>query len=133
MENGRTLPTFLEVNVSGEMSKSGFDGREWQQDATKRKNLRTVVHKLAMMPGLRLAGLMTMAPWGIPEAEIREVFRQTRLLAEWLQKEILEADLSQLSMGMTDDFEIAIKEGATHVRVGRAIFGSRPLPIIEVN
>ena len=77
------------------------------------------------MPGLHLQGLVTMAPWDAPEELIRTVFRQTRLLAEWLQGAVPGTDLIQLSMGMTDDFEIAIEEGATHIRVGRAIFGSR--------
>jgi uncharacterized pyridoxal phosphate-containing UPF0001 family protein len=68
---------------------------------------------------------MTMAPWGIEDEQIRSVFRRTRLLAEWLQNEAPQITLHHLSMGMSDDFEIAVEEGATYVRVGRAIFGSR--------
>jgi uncharacterized pyridoxal phosphate-containing UPF0001 family protein len=68
---------------------------------------------------------MTMAPWGVEKVIIRSVFRRTRLLAKWLQQEVADTTLNHLSMGMTDDFEIAIEEGATLVRVGRAIFGSR--------
>ncbi len=125
VELGRNLPLFLEVNVSGEASKSGFDCRDWEKDATQREQLRTVVESIAGLPGLRLLGLMTMAPWDVAEEEIRTVFRQTRYLSEWLQTAVPQANMSQLSMGMTDDFEIAIEEGATHIRVGRAIFGSR--------
>jgi uncharacterized pyridoxal phosphate-containing UPF0001 family protein len=66
---------------------------------------------------------MTMAPWGVEEMLIRDVFRRTRALANWLETAV--AQPLGLSMGMTDDFEIAIEEGATHIRVGRAIFGSR--------
>lgn len=124
-ENGRTLPTFLEVNVSGEASKSGFDVSNWEEDATQQAKIRTVVRELVSLPGLPLTGLMTMAPWQVPEDEIRAVFRQTRRLAAWLRQAEPALELADLSMGMTDDFEIAIEEGATHVRVGRALFGSR--------
>jgi uncharacterized pyridoxal phosphate-containing UPF0001 family protein len=68
---------------------------------------------------------MTMAPWEAGEHVIRAVFRRTRRLAEWLHEMVPGADWSWLSMGMTDDFELAIEEGATHVRIGRAIFGQR--------
>lgn len=124
-ENGRVLPTFLEVNVSGESSKSGFDVSNWQEDATQQVRIRTIVQALVNLPALPIHGLMTMAPWQVPEAEIRAVFRQTKRLAEWLNGVETAVHLTQLSMGMTDDFEIAIEEGATHVRVGRALFGSR--------
>jgi pyridoxal phosphate enzyme (YggS family) len=121
----RSLPVFLEVNLSGESSKSGFLANNWEEDATQRERLRNVIETIAQLPGLDLQGLMTMAPWGVQEDLIRSIFRRTRLLAEWLQNEVPQVALSQLSMGMTDDFEIAVEEGATYVRVGRAIFGSR--------
>ncbi len=126
VENGRTLPVFLEVNISGEASKSGFVADKWADDATQRDALRKVVQETAVLPGLQLQGLMTMAPFGAPEAEIRDIFRRTRQLSDWLQIEFPTLTLDQLSMGMTDDFEIAIEEGATHIRVGRALFGERP-------
>ncbi len=125
VENGRTLPVFLEVNISGEASKSGFVADKWADDATQRDALRKVVQETAVLPGLQLQGLMTMAPFGAPEAEIRDIFRRTRELSDWLQAEFPALTLDQLSMGMTDDFEIAIEEGATHIRVGRALFGER--------
>ena len=125
VENGRILPVFLEVNISGEASKSGFVADKWDVDATQRDMLRKVVQETAVLPGLKLQGLMTMAPFGAPEAEIRDVFRRTRKLSDWLQAEFPALTLDQLSMGMTDDFEIAIEEGATHIRVGRALFGER--------
>lgn len=117
------LPVFLEVNISGEASKSGWDMREWETNATQRDNLRIAAETVAELPGLKLHGLMTMAPWTAAETEIRTVFRRTRALGLWLEP-IVGQSLS-FSMGMTDDFEIAVEEGATHVRVGRAIFGSR--------
>ncbi len=124
-ENGRFLPTFLEINLSGEMSKSGFAATNWEEDATQRANLRTVWQTVAEMPGLQIQGLMTMAPWDVAETEIRTVFRRTRELAQWLETAVPQAQPPMLSMGMTEDFEIAIAEGATHIRVGRALFGSR--------
>jgi len=124
-ETRSVLPTFLEVNVSGEASKSGFQATDWESDATNRDNLRTVFEAVAGLPGLQLQGLMTMAPWGVADEMVRDVFRRTRLLAQWLQQAVPHVALPYLSMGMSDDFEIAVEEGATHVRVGRAIFGSR--------
>lgn len=124
-ENGRSLPVLLEVNVSGEGSKSGFSAGAWETDATQQAELRTVAETINNLAGLQLSGLMTMAPWEAPEDEIRQVFRRTRKLAQWLETAVPGTALSQLSMGMTDDYEIAIEEGATQVRVGRALFGSR--------
>lgn len=124
-EAGRTLPVLLEVNLSGEASKSGYLLSDWEADATQRQNLRRVISEIAELPGLDLQGLMTMAPWDVEAAIIHDVFRRTKLLRDWLQDELPGLALPHLSMGMTDDFEIAIAEGATLVRVGRAIFGSR--------
>lgn len=129
VENGRAqtnpLPIFLEVNISGEGSKSGFDCSRWEEDVNQRENIRKAAAAVAGLPGLKPMGLMTMAPWHVPDDEIREVFRRTRDLAQWLQSAVPQSNWTSLSMGMTDDFEIAIEEGATHVRVGRAIFGDR--------
>ncbi len=127
-ENGRTLPVLLEVNVSGEASKAGFDVTRWETDEGQRRGIRDAAATIAQLPGLQLRGLMTMAPWEVPDEEIRAVFRRTRELAHWLQETLPRLDFTTLSMGMTDDFEIAIEEGATHVRVGRAIFGEREKP-----
>ena len=124
-ENGRSLPVLLEVNVSGEGSKAGFSAGAWETDATQQAELRTAVQTINNLAGLQLGGLMTMAPWDAPEDEIRQVFRRTRELASWLETAVPDTNLAQLSMGMTDDYQIAIEEGATHVRVGRALFGSR--------
>jgi pyridoxal phosphate enzyme (YggS family) len=119
------LPTMLEVNVSGEASKAGFDCRQWEVDSVQREKLVEVAASVIALPGLRPCGLMTMAPWEAPPDEVREVFRRTRKLAEWLAEAVPQCDWSNLSMGMTDDFELAIAEGATHIRVGRALFGER--------
>ncbi len=102
------LPIFLEVNVAQENTKSGFNPDELDQAAGEIGN----------MPNLIIRGLMTVAPWTSNPEEVRPVFRRLRELAEKLA-------VTELSMGMTDDFEVAIEEGATVVRVGRAIFGER--------
>ena len=122
---GRVLPVFVEVNLSGEASKSGLMMTHWEEDATQRAALRTLMVALQASAVLPPVGLMTMAPWDAPPDDIRAVFRRGRLLAEWLAGERPDAPRPALSMGMTDDYEIAIEEGATHVRVGRALFGER--------
>jgi len=125
VENGRSLPVFIEVNVSGEASKSGLTLINWKEDATQRAELRNVGATVQAASGLSLQGLMTMAPWHAPEAEIQQVFEHTQQLAKWVEDALdLKRPLA-LSMGMTDDYELAIANGATHVRVGRALFGER--------
>lgn len=128
-ESGRglqmKLPLFIEVNVSGEVSKAGIDCSRWEEDGGQREKLAAFAKEVAQLPYLAPQGLMTMAPWQVDPAIIRSVFRRVRLLSEWLQSEVPHAEWSLLSMGMTDDFELAIEEGATHIRVGRAIFGPR--------
>lgn len=125
-ETRKTLPVLLEVNVSGEESKHGFQATAWEEDVGQQQRLREIAASVVDRPGLALRGLMTMAPWQVEDAVIERVFRRTRALAEWLRAEAPQAEWSVLSMGMTDDFELAIKHGATHLRIGRAIFGPRP-------
>ncbi|MFW5942379.1 MAG: YggS family pyridoxal phosphate-dependent enzyme [Chloroflexota bacterium] len=124
-ETGRTLPVLIEVNVSGEESKHGFDATRWEEDEQQRRRLQEVAQDVAGRPGLDLRGLMTMAPWDAEPDVLQGVFRRTHALATWLEQVAPEAQWTDLSMGMTDDFELAIEQGATHVRVGRAIFGPR--------
>ena len=106
---------FLEVNVSGEVSKDGFNPAE----------LPAAVAEIARLPGLRLEGLMTMAPIVADPEKARPVFAGLRHLRDNLIGQVPDLSLPHLSMGMTDDFEVAIEEGATMVRIGRAIFGER--------
>ena len=122
--NGEVLPVLLEVNVSGEASKYGLAGYNWHGDAAVKQNLLAVVSDVMALPGLRLDGLMTMAPYGAEESVIRKVFADLRGIRDAL-RESPGMELPVLSMGMTDDFPIAIEEGATMIRVGRAIFGER--------
>ena len=83
------------------------------------------VEALLALPNLRVGGLMTIAPWGDDPEAARPTFRAARLLRDELAQRFPQADWSTLSMGMTDDYAVAIEEGATLVRIGRAIFGSR--------
>lgn len=109
---GRSLPILLEVNVSGEESKAGFRPEE----------LLPAVEAIAALPRVRIEGLMTMAPI-VEQAELaRPVFQGLRRLREQLARQFPALPWTHLSMGMTDDFEVAIEEGATLVRIGRAIF-----------
>jgi len=105
----------LEVNVSGEESKFGFDPGV----------LRTQVDELLGLPRVQVEGLMTIAPYVENPEEVRHVFRNLRTLRDELATRS-GTPLSTLSMGMSGDFEVAIAEGATLVRVGTSIFGSRP-------
>lgn len=120
-QRGQTLPVLLEVNVAGEASKTGFAPGE----------VVDIARALAAFPALRPEGLMTVAPLVEDPAAVRPVFQRLRALRDELRRTIAspsEPDAwSQLSMGMTDDFEIAIEEGATIIRIGRGLFGSRPL------
>jgi pyridoxal phosphate enzyme (YggS family) len=111
----REQDALLEVNVSGEASKHGIDPDEAAQ----------VVAGLDGLPGIHLRGLMTIAPEGGGNAT-RTAFAALRALRDRLRGEPGGRDLDELSMGMTSDFEAAIEEGSTIVRVGTAIFGPRP-------
>ena len=104
----KQLPVLIEVNIASEETKSGFALAE----------IRQAVQQIKDLPNLRVDGLMTIAPWVADAEQVRPVFRRLRELGD-------QFSLSQLSMGMTDDFEVAIEEGATMVRIGRAIFGER--------
>jgi pyridoxal phosphate enzyme (YggS family) len=124
-EAGRTLPVLLECNVSGEASKFGFDAQDWGQDEGRQQAFFAAVEEIAVLPGLSVQGLMTMAPF-VPDPEtVRPVFVRLRVLRDALRERFPACHWSQLSMGMTDDFEVAVEEGATMVRIGRAIFGER--------
>ncbi|HRW48901.1 MAG TPA: YggS family pyridoxal phosphate-dependent enzyme [Caldilinea sp.] len=112
---GNVMRVLVEVNVSGEASKHGFTPDE----------LLAQAGELLALPGIDVAGLMTMAPFEAEPEATRPVFRALRSLRERLADAYPAGDWNELSMGMTNDFEVAIEEGATIVRIGSAIFGSR--------
>ncbi len=106
----------IEVNVSGEESKDGIAPEQ----------AIALVREVALLPYLRIHGLMTMAPWFDNQEEARPYFRKLRELKD----EIAEAgipgvEMKELSMGMSGDYEVAVEEGATIVRIGTKIFGAR--------
>jgi pyridoxal phosphate enzyme (YggS family) len=103
-----TVPVLLQVNVSGEEPKSGFSEAE----------LPKAEEEVARLPRLEVKGLMTIAPLVSDPEEVRPIFQRLRELRDSL-------GLEHLSMGMSDDFEVAVGEGATIVRIGRAIFEER--------
>lgn len=105
---GGPLPCFIEVNVAGEASKAGLEPSA----------LGAFIEQVKALPNLEVAGLMCMPPLDDEAEASRPAFKQLAQLAKTL-------GLSNLSMGTTGDFEVAIEEGATHVRVGTALFGAR--------
>jgi pyridoxal phosphate enzyme (YggS family) len=124
-EAGQTLPVLLECNVSGEEAKFGFDLPGWQRDQARRTAFFAAVEQILALPALAVQGLMTMAPLVADPETVRPVFASLRGLLDALRERFPAQDWRHLSMGMTDDFEVAIEEGATMVRIGRAVFGSR--------
>jgi pyridoxal phosphate enzyme (YggS family) len=114
-EVGKRLPVLLEINVAGEASKEGIALAE----------APAVAQQIAGLPSLDVQGLMTVAPLVNDPEDVRPVFRSLRLLREQLQQTLPDCSWRHLSMGMTGDYRIAIEEGATIVRIGRAIFGER--------
>jgi pyridoxal phosphate enzyme (YggS family) len=114
-EGGRVQDILFEVNVSGEASKHGFSPDQ----------LLDVLPELLALPALRVRGLMTMPPYHPDPETARPFFRALRDLRDQIVAAYPSTDWSELSIGMSHDFEVAIEEGATIVRVGSAIFGQR--------
>ena len=114
---GKTMPILLEVNAVGEASKFGY----------RPEQLLTDLEQINKLPRLEVHGLMTVPPWSAVAENVRPVFRQMRALKERCEQ-ILGAPLPHLSLGMSGDFEVAIEEGATMVRIGTALFGPRLKP-----
>jgi PLP dependent protein len=117
-QSAKTMPVLLEVNIAGEGSKFGY----------RPETLLAEFLQVNALPKIEIHGLMTMAPWSPEPEKVRPIFRQLRALkdrCEQLLGASLSQLLSQLSMGMSGDFEVAIEEGATLVRIGTALFGDR--------
>jgi hypothetical protein len=111
---GKTLPVLLEVNIVGEASKFGY----------RPESLLADLLVLKQLPRLELQGLMTVPPWTPDPQKVRPAFRELRELKNRCEQ-ILQGPLPHLSMGMSGDFEVAVEEGATIVRIGTALFGPR--------
>ena len=111
-KSGRVLGVFVEVNIGREAAKGGVAPEEAE----------ALCREIESLPNLSLLGLMTMAPRSETEAEYRAYFKSTRVLAETIWQALGREDRPRLSMGMSESFEAAIKEGADLVRVGRHLF-----------
>jgi uncharacterized pyridoxal phosphate-containing UPF0001 family protein len=120
-EMGRSLPVLLEFNVGGEDSKSGW----LAADASRWDELAASLAPVIGLPHLQVRGLMVMPPIGDEAEASRPFFQRTRRLQAFLRERLPQADWSQLSMGTSSDYEVAVQEGATLVRVGTAIVGPR--------
>lgn len=112
---GVRVRALVQVNASGEESKSGFEPGELVQ----------TLLRICSLPGLRVEGLMTMAPFTADERTLRRTFSRTRELREEAAREVPGFDPIHLSMGMSNDYEIAVEEGSTLVRLGTVLFGER--------
>jgi pyridoxal phosphate enzyme (YggS family) len=110
----KTMPVLLEINIAGESSKFGCTP----------ENLPALLPLVNALPKLEIHGLMTVAPFAADPEKVRLVFRRLRQLKADCEQ-ILGAPLPHLSMGMTGDFEVAVEEGATIIRLGTALFGAR--------
>ena len=113
---GVVTEIMAEVNIAGEESKFGFT----------RDEVFDFAEKVSTMEGVKLVGLMTSAPYVYDPEENRQYFREMKSLSVDInEKNINNINITELSMGMTNDYIVAVEEGATHVRVGTAIFGAR--------
>jgi pyridoxal phosphate enzyme (YggS family) len=110
---GRPVDALIQINVVGEETKGGYPPSEIQREADR----------VAGLAGIRVIGVMAMAPFDADEATLREVFGGARAVREVLAGAGLPA--TELSMGMSNDFEVAVEEGATLVRLGTVLFGAR--------
>ena len=115
-KKGLSIPILIEINIAGEESKFGISADDTIQ----------LVEEIAALPNLKIQGLMTIAPYVVDPEENRLYFRQIKQLSVDIKnKNIDNVSMDILSMGMTGDYEVAIEEGATMVRVGTGIFGAR--------
>jgi PLP dependent protein len=114
-KSGATVRALVQVNTSGEESKFGLPAEE----------VVDAVARMAELPGLRLEGMMTMAPFTGDETVIRRTFQAARRLCEETERQVPGFSGRHLSMGMSNDYEIAVEEGSTLVRLGSVLFGER--------
>lgn len=115
-ECGKQMPILVQYNTSEEESKSGFENES---------SLYEALDEMVLLPGIKITGLMTVGPLGGNEKQTRSAFALLRQLQESCSIRYPMVDFSTLSMGMSQDFPLAIKEGATVVRVGTRLFGNR--------
>ncbi|HKR28339.1 MAG TPA: YggS family pyridoxal phosphate-dependent enzyme [Acidobacteriaceae bacterium] len=122
-KRGTPLPILLELKLSDEPTKTGLDPDS--------PDFRLLLDRLPGLPHLVLRGLMTIAPFDDNPKSARACFRRLRTLRESLARDYSALEFRELSMGMSGDFEIAIEEGSTLIRIGTALFGARPKPATQ--
>lgn len=120
-EAGRQLPVLLEFNVGGEESKTGWNA--W--DSSRWGELLDDLAQVLALPNLQVRGLMSMPPLGETAEFSRPYFEKVRRLQDFLSAQFPQASFAELSMGTSSDYQVAVEEGATFVRVGTAIVGPR--------
>lgn len=119
--DGKQIPVYLELNVSGEKTKHGWlaaQENHWPA-------MLSEFESLLEMPALRVVGLMTMAPFSENPEDARPYFKLMRRIREYISRQIPGSEIDGLSMGMSGDFEVAVEEGATILRIGSALVGPR--------
>jgi len=115
-EEGKQIPVLVEVNISGESTKFGIAPEK----------VKDFVGEISCLRGIKVKGLMTIGPLTYDRGAVRRAFRKMFGIFDDLRRDRIEGvEMEILSMGMTDDFEVAVEEGTTMVRIGRAIFGER--------
>jgi pyridoxal phosphate enzyme (YggS family) len=120
-----TVDVLIEINLSGEESKEGYALHHWPDSRQGENGLFQEIEEIAGLPGLRIQGLMTMPPW-TPDPELaRPVFRRLAMLRDALRNHFPTLAWPHLSIGMSGDFEVAVEEGATIIRLGTVLFGER--------
>lgn len=121
-QNDRVVPVLLECNVSGETSKYGWPA--WSE--RQFEQIVPIVDQLIACTNLELRGLMTMPPFSSDPETSRPHFQRLRSLRQYLRERFAESSWDDLSMGMSQDYLVAVEEGATYLRIGTAIMGQRP-------
>jgi pyridoxal phosphate enzyme (YggS family) len=124
-DNYPAVEILLQCSISGEVTKSGFELSDWASGRKQFADFLETIAQIATLDKITIRGLMTMAPLSSNPEDARPAFQSLAALREKLQTEMPSIDWQHLSMGMTDDFEVAIEEGSTIIRVGRAILGER--------
>ncbi len=114
-EIGKQMPVYLQVNTGDDEAKFGFSTDE----------LLKAIPEVIGVQNLVVAGVMTIAPYTDDETKLRSIFQRTREIRDQIREQI--PTCTDLSMGMTGDYVVAVEEGATHIRIGRKLFGERPL------
>lgn len=112
LQNNRVIDVLLEINIAGEESKEGYELEELYKE----------LPQLLELKNINIIGLMTMAPFVDDEVLVRGVFKRLREIKDELNEKTFNGKLTELSMGMTNDYKIALEEGATIIRVGRKIY-----------